>query len=70
VDQPEQHPQQRRLARAVGTEQAPNLPRRDRYLDAVNSGPRPEALDQSARSNGIHDEWNLPAPTPQLVKRS
>src|SRR5262245_19888781 len=48
-DEPEQHPQRGRLARAVGTEVAVDVAGADREVDVVDGRERPEALDQAAR---------------------
>ena len=44
--QPQQHPQRRRLARAVGAEQADHPPRLDLEADVIDSADPPEVLRQ------------------------
>ncbi len=49
--EPEQHPQQRRLAGAVGTEQAAHLAFGEGQVDAVDRQCRPKSLGQAARAH-------------------
>ena len=63
VDDPEQHPQRRRLARAVGPEQAVDAARRDREADPVDRAGLAEILDQIDGFDGeVLDSFVLSLP--------
>ena len=53
-DQPEQQPQQRRLAGAVGAQQAVDLAGLHHEVQPVDRGRRLEALDQASGGDGLH----------------
>jgi hypothetical protein len=53
-DEPEQHPQRRRLARAIWAQQADHTPRVDLKAEIIDSTGRPEILSQPVNRNLKH----------------
>jgi hypothetical protein len=51
LQQPGDHPDRRRLAGAVGAEEAVDSPRQDLETDAVHRGERPVSLDEIGNGN-------------------
>jgi hypothetical protein len=66
-DQAEEHAQERRLARAVGAEDAVDLPGRDPDRDAVDGAHGPEGLHDAV---GFDGEWRCHAAEPRGTQMS
>jgi hypothetical protein len=65
-DQPEQQPQQRRLAGAVGPQQPVNLAGLHDQVQVVHGRRRLEALDQPSGGDGLHGGHYEPRAAPAL----